>query len=229
MNRFMTLFAGMLLSCIFSFSVAAQSGYEVKGTIVDEYGPVIAVTVLEQGTTNGTSTDIDGKFSLKVSGRDAAVEISCIGYATQVYPASEVPAIITLTEDALFLDEAVAIGYGSLSKKELSSSIVQVGKEDLFKGAMNNPMEMLTGKVAGLNVTTGAAANPNSSSDLQIRGATSLQAGNGPLVVIDGVPGGDIRTIAPQDIESMTVLKDAASAAIYGRRGANGVILITTR
>lgn len=225
----MTLFAGMLLSCIFSFSVAAQSGYEVKGTIVDEYGPVIAVTVLEQGTTNGTSTDVDGKFSLKVSGRDAAVEISCIGYATQVYPASEVPAIITLTEDALFLDEAVAIGYGSLSKKELSSSIVQVGKEDLFKGAMNNPMEMLTGKVAGLNVTTGAAANPNSSSDLQIRGATSLQAGNGPLVVIDGVPGGDIRTIAPQDIESMTVLKDAASAAIYGTRGANGVILITTR
>ena len=225
----MTLFAGMLLSCVFSFSVAAQSGYEVKGTIVDEYGPVVAATVLEQGTTNGTSTDIDGKFSLKVSGRDAAVEISCIGYATQVYPASEVPAIITLTEDALFLDEAVAIGYGSLSKKELSSSIVQVGKEDLFKGAMNNPMEMLTGKVAGLNVTTSAAANPNSSSSLQVRGATSLQAGNSPLVVIDGVPGGDIRTIAPQDIESMTVLKDAASAAIYGTRGANGVILITTR
>lgn len=229
MNRIMTLFAGMLLACIIPFSAAAQDGYEVRGIVVDEYGPIVAATVLEQGTANGTSTDFDGSFTLKVSGKDAVVEISCIGYATVSFKASAVPAQIVLAEDALFLEETVVIGYGSLSKKELSSSIVQVGKEDLFKGAMNNPMEMLTGKVAGLNVTTSAAANPNSSSSLQIRGATSLSAGNDPLVVIDGIPGGDIRTISPQDIESMTVLKDAASAAIYGTRGANGVILITTR
>lgn len=225
----MALFAGFALLCTFSLSAAAQSGHEVKGTVVDEYGPVVGATVQEHGTTNGTSTDVDGNFSLKVSDADAVVEISCIGYAARTFQASSVPSQVILTEDVLFLEGTVLIGYGSISKKELSSSIVQVEKGDLFKGAMNNPMEMLSGKVAGLNVTTSAAANPNSSSSLQIRGATSLQAGNDPLIVIDGVPGGDIRTLAPQDIESMTVLKDAASAAIYGTRGANGVILITTR
>ena len=229
MNRSLALFTGILLSCIFSFSAAAQSGYEVKGNVVDQYGPVVAATVLEQGTANGTATDVDGNFSLMVSGPDAVVEISCIGYATQTFAASAVPSKIILSEDTMFLEETVVIGYGSLSKKELSSSIVQVNADEFFKGSMNNPMEMLTGKVAGLNVNTTAAANPNSSSDLQIRGATSLSASNSPLIVIDGVPGGDIRNIAAQDIESMTVLKDAASAAIYGTRGANGVILITTR
>lgn len=229
MNRILTLFAGFALSCALAFSAAAQSGYEVKGSVVDQYGPVVAATVMEQGSQNGTSTDVDGNFALKVSGPDAVVEVSCIGYATQSYPAASVPSQIVLTEDTMFLEETVVIGYGSLSKKELSSSIVQVNSEDFFKGSMNNPMEMLTGKVAGLNVSNTAAANPNASSDLQIRGATSLSASNSPLVVIDGVPGGDIRNIAAQDIESMTVLKDAASAAIYGTRGANGVILITTR
>lgn len=229
MNRIMTLFAGVALMVASALSAAAQGGYEVKGSVVDQYGPVVAATVMEQGTTNGTSTDVDGSFTLRVSGSDAVVEISCIGYAAQSYPASAVPAQIVLTEDTMFLEETVVIGYGSLSKKELSSSIVQVNAEDFFKGSMNNPMEMLTGKVAGLNVSNTAAANPNASSDLQIRGATSLSASNSPLVVIDGVPGGDIRNIAAQDIESMTVLKDAASAAIYGTRGANGVILITTR
>ena len=184
---------------------------------------------MEQGTSIGASTDMDGEYVLTVSGSDAIIEISCIGYATQTFKASELPSKIILSEDTLFLDDVVVIGYGTLSKKELSSSIVQVDSKDFFKGSMNNPMEMLTGKVAGLNVSTTAAANPNSSSDLQIRGATSLSASNSPLVVIDGVPGGDIRNIAAQDIESMTVLKDAASAAIYGTRGANGVILITTR
>ena len=123
MNRILTLFAGFVLSCVFSLSAVAQSGYEVKGTVVDEFGPVAAATVLEQGTTNGTSTDFDGNFSLKVSSRDAIVEISCIGYATQAYPASAVPAHIVLTEDTMFLEETVVIGYGSLSKKELSSSV----------------------------------------------------------------------------------------------------------
>ena len=209
--------------------VSAQGGYLVKGVVVDAQGPVIGATVLEQGTSNGTVTGLDGDYSLLVPNADALVEISCIGYATQVFKASEVPAQVILLEDAEFLDEVVVIGYGTLSKKELSSSIVQVDKDDLFKGGMNNPMEMLTGKVAGLNVVTTEAANPNANSSLQVRGATSLNAGNEPLVVIDGVPGGNLRNVTPQDIESMTVLKDAASAAIYGTRGANGVILITTK
>ena len=209
--------------------VSAQGGYLVKGVVVDAQGPVIGATVLEQGTSNGTVTGMDGDYSLRVPNADALVEISCIGYATQVFKASEVPAQVVLLEDTEFLDEVVVIGYGTLSKKEVSASIVQVDSKDFFRGTTNNPMTMLTGKVAGLNVVTSQGSNPNSGSDYQIRGATSLQAGNGPLVVIDGVPGGDIRSLAPQDIESMTVLKDAASASIYGTAGANGVILVTTK
>ena len=209
--------------------VSAQGGYLVKGVVVDDQGPVIGATVLEQGTSNGAVTGLDGDFALRVSNADALVEISCIGYATQVFKASEVPGTVVLSEDAEFLDEVVVIGYGTLSKKEVSASIVQVDSKDFFRGTTNNPMTMLTGKVAGLNVVTSQGSNPNSASDYQIRGATSLQAGNGPLVVIDGVPGGDIRSLAPQDIESMTVLKDAASASIYGTAGANGVILVTTK
>lgn len=230
MKRFLTAVAAiLLLGSMFSTPASAQGGYQVKGVVVDALGPVYGATVMEKGTTNGVSTGIDGDFVLKVSGESAQVEVSCIGYATQTFAANAVPATIVLAEDNEFLEEAVVIGYGSLSKKELSSSIVQVDKENLFKGSMNNPMEMITGKVAGLNVVTTAAANPNSSSSLQVRGATSIKAGNNPLIVIDGVPGGDIRNVTPQDIESMTVLKDAASAAIYGTRGANGVILITTK
>lgn len=209
--------------------VSAQGGYLVKGVVEDAQGPVIGATVLQQGTTNGTTTGLDGDFTLRVPDADAIVEISCIGYATQVFKASEVPARILLAEDTEFLDEVVVIGYGTLSKKEVSASIVQVDSKDFFRGTTNNPMTMLTGKVAGLNVVTSQGSNPNSGSDYQIRGATSLQAGNGPLVVIDGVPGGEIRSLAPQDIESMTVLKDAASASIYGTAGANGVILVTTK
>ena len=209
--------------------VSAQNGYLVKGVVEDAMGPVIGATVLQQGTTNGTTTGLDGDFVLSVPNADAVIEISCIGYATQVFKASEVPAKVLLLEDTEFLDEVVVIGYGTLSKKEVSASIVQVDSKDFFRGTTNNPMTMLTGKVAGLNVVTSQGSNPNSGSDYQIRGATSLNAGNGPLVVIDGVPGGEIRSLSPQDIESMTVLKDAASASIYGTSGANGVILITTK
>ena len=229
MKRILTVMAALLLSCMFGLSVSAQNGYQVKGVVIDSQGPVIGATVMERGTSTGTSTGLDGDYSLYVSSADAVVEISCIGYATQSYPAKAVPSTITLLEDSEFLTETVVIGYGTLSKKELSASIVQVDAKDFFKGNANNPMQMLTGKVAGLNVVTSQSANPNSSSDYQIRGATSLQAGNGPLVVIDGVPGGELRSLAPQDIESMTVLKDAASASIYGTSGANGVILVTTK
>lgn len=230
MNRFLSFIVGILAFAAFSPQLSAQNGYEVKGTIVDQSGiPVIGATVLEQGSKNGVSTDIDGNYKLKVASADAIVEVSCIGYKTVTFVAKANPARTVIEEDNLYLDDAVVIGYGTLSRKELSSSIVQVDKDQFFKGSMNNPMEMLTGKVAGLNVQNTAGANPNSTSDLQVRGATSLSASNSPLIVIDGVPGGDIRNIAAQDIESMTVLKDAASAAIYGTRGANGVILITTR
>ena len=217
-----------LMFCIVA-TVSAQGGYTVKGVVVDAQGPVIGATVMQAGTTNGTSTSLDGDYSLRVPNADVMIEISCIGYATQTFKASALPSRVILEEDSEFLEDVVVIGYGTLSKKELSASIVQVDSKDFFRGTTNNPMTMLTGKVAGLNVVTSQGSNPNAGSDYQIRGATSLSAGNGPLIVIDGIPGGELRSLSPQDIESMTVLKDAASASIYGTRGANGVILITTR
>jgi len=203
----------------------------VTGTVKDANGePLIGATVVVQGTTTGTVTDFDGNYSLPNVAKNATLEISYVGYDSQVIEVNGKSVInATLQDGGIQLQEMVVVGYGSLSKKEVSSSIVQVNAEDFNKGAMNNPMEMLNGKVAGLNVVTSAAADPNSSSDLQIRGAGSLSTSNNPLVVIDGIAGGDIRNIAAQDIESITVLKDAGSAAIYGTRGANGVILVTTK
>lgn len=204
----------------------------VTGTVSDSGGDtLIGVTVSVKGNqANATATDIDGHYTLSNVPDDGTIVFSYVGFGSveeKVKGRSVINAV--MREDTELLDEVVVVGYGSLSRKELSSSITQVNKDDFQKGAMNSPMEMLTGKVAGLNVSNTAAADPNGGASLQVRGATSISAGNGPLVVIDGVAGGDIRTLAPQDIESMSVLKDAASAAIYGTRGANGVILITTK
>lgn len=220
---FLLTLAGLTLTV----AAAAQS-ITVKGNIVDKAGTVVGASVVEKGNTkNGVVTDFDGNFTIKVQS-GAALIVSYIGYKTKEVAAAPI-VNVTLDEDVSTLNEVVVVGYGSLSKKEVSTSIVQVDRRDFNLGAMNNPMEMVSGKVAGLNVNTTAVANPNGSSSLQVRGATSVSAGNAPLIVIDGVAGGDIRNIAAQDIESITVLKDAGSAAIYGTRGANGVILVTTK
>ncbi len=212
-------------------SYAYAATIDVSGTVTDATGePLIGVSVTLKDKAVGVATDIDGRYAIPGVADNATLVFSYVGFRAQeikVHGRSTID--VQMQEDSELLDEVVVVGYGSLSRKELSSSIVQINKDDFQQGAMNNAMEMLTGKVAGLNVSTTAAADPNGSSNLQVRGATSISAGNGPLVVIDGVAGGDIRTLAPQDIESMSVLKDAASAAIYGTRGANGVILITTK
>jgi TonB-linked SusC/RagA family outer membrane protein len=209
--------------------VMAQQRTTVSATVVDAQGePVIGASVVEKGTTTAAVTDVNGRFTLTVAA-DATVTITYLGYKAVERKAAEVVgAAIVMEEDRMLLDEVVVIGYGSLAKKEVSSSIVQVNKRN-FQQAASNPMELITGKVAGLNVNNTAAANPNAGSSLQIRGATSISASNSPLIIIDGVAGGDIRNLSSQDIESITVLKDGASSAIYGTRGANGVILITTR
>ena len=218
-------------------SVFAQGGYEVKGVVVDGIGPVIGATVIEQGTANGTSTGLDGDYVLTVSSADAVVEISCIGYASQSFVASQVPAVVTLSEDTQFLDEVVVIGYGTVKKEDMTGSITAIKSEELNRGAMVNTQDMLKGKVPGLLITPGDGG-PGSGSTIRIRGAASLNASNDPLIVIDGVPiardGGfgmsnPLDMINPNDIESFTVLKDASSAAIYGSRASNGVILITTK
>lgn len=213
------------------WSTFAWAQLTVKGTVSDNSdNSVIGASVKVKGSPHGAITDLDGHYMLNNVAPNDVLIFSYIGYQALEIPVNGRTVIdVVLTEDRQMLDEVVVVGYGSLSRKELSSSIIQVNKEQFQQGGMNNIMELLSGKVAGLNVSTTSPADPNGSSSLQVRGAASLKAGNNPLIVIDGVAGGSIRNLAPQDIESMTVLKDAASAAIYGTRGANGVILITTK
>ena len=237
MNRIMTLFASLALSCIMGASVSAQNGYEVKGVVVDAVGPVIGATVIEQGTENGTSTGLDGDYVLTVSSANAIVEVSCIGYASQTFVASQVPATITLTEDSEFLNEVVVIGYGTVKKEDMTGSVTAIKADELNRGAVVSTQDMLKGKVPGLHVIPGDGG-PGSGSTIRIRGGASLNASNDPLIVIDGVPvaygagsgmANPLDLVNPNDIESFSVLKDASSAAIYGSRASNGVIIITTK
>ena len=229
--------AALALICMGGASVFAQGGYVISGTVVDKEGPVIGAAVVEQGTQNGTSTGIDGDYSLTVSSPDAPVEISCIGYVSQTFQASQMPSTVTLKEDNQYLDEVVVIGYGTVRKDDLTGSIAAVKADDINRGAVVNTQDLLKGKVPGLLVTPGDGG-PGSGSRIRIRGSASLNASNDPLIVIDGVPvasgaaGGmsnPLDLLNPNDIESFSVLKDASAAAIYGSRASNGVILITTK
>ena len=217
----------MLIAVVcFALDVSAQT--TVSGHVKDDTGEdVIGASVMEKGTSNGTVTDFDGKFTLQCKS-GATLVISFIGYNPQEVKAKD-GLEITLKEDVAQLNEVVVVGYGSMAKKEISSSVVQISKDQFNQGVASDPMALIAGKVAGLNVASPADANPNAMTNIQVRGAGSLTASNGPLVVIDGIAGGDLRNIATQDVESITVLKDAGSAAIYGTRGANGVILVTTK
>ena len=237
MKKILTLLAVGALCLAAAASVSAQSRYEVTGVVVDQLGPVIGAAVVETGTTNGAVTDLDGRFSLKVASPDATVEVSCIGYTSQSFKASEVPATITLIEDNEFLDEVVVIGYGTVKKSDMTGSVVAVKADEINRGAVRSPDQLLTGKVAGLLVTP-ASGQPGASASIRIRGAASLNASNDPLIVIDGVPitgdggagmGNPLASVNPNDIETYSVLKDASATAIYGSRASNGVIIITTK
>ncbi len=237
MDRKIHIYAILALLCLDCVFASAQGGYAVQGTVQDQYGPVIGAAVVELSTSNGTSTGPDGGFSLTVTGPSAMVEISCIGYASQTFEAAAVPSVVTLKEDSEYLNEVVVIGYGTVRKDDMTGSISAIKAEDINRGAVVNTQDMLKGKVAGLLVTPGDGG-PGSSSRIRIRGSASLNASNDPLIVIDGVPiaqgaGGAMSNpldlLNPNDIESFTVLKDASSAAIYGSRASNGVILITTK
>ena len=237
MKRILTILAACALSALRGASVFAQGKYEVKGVVVDQMGPVIGATVLEKGTANGAVTGMDGDYSLQVASADAIIEISCIGYSTVSFKASEVPAKVTLGEDAEFLDEVVVIGYGTVMKSDMTGSVSSVKADQLNKGIATSPTSLLQGKSAGVVVTAGDGA-PGSSNTIRIRGGSSLQANNDPLVVIDGLPISEVgisgvsdalASINPSDIETFTVLKDASATAIFGSRASNGVIMITTK
>jgi TonB-linked SusC/RagA family outer membrane protein len=229
LRKLFAAFATALLLC-FSTTLSAQNN-TVTGTVTDVANePLIGVNVQLKGTATGAITDIDGNYTLQVPGNQAVLSFSYVGYVPQEITVGNQRRIdIVLREDARSLDEVVVVGYGSTVKKDLTTAVTSVSSKDFLAGAVNDPMQMVDGKVAGLTVSSTAAGDPNASSGLQVRGASSIKAGNGPLVIIDGMPGGDLRNLTQHDIESITVLKDGSAAAIYGSRGANGVILVQTK
>lgn len=200
----------------------------IKGTVIDETGePVIGANVIQEGTTNGVITDFNGEYTLEVPYGSNLV-ISYIGYTTQTIKAGKT-ATVQLVEDSKTLQEVVVVGYGSQRKSDLTGGIVAVGSDKLNLVTTNNLLDKLAGQIPGLSITTGNA-QPGEDQTLRIRGNNSLTASNDPLIVLDGIPySGSLGDIDPDIIESMSVLKDASSAAIYGSRGANGVILIQTK
>ncbi len=208
----------------------------VKGIVKDTTGePIIGANVIVKGTTNGTITDFDDNFLLNANKGDIII-ISFIGYRSQEAQAAASMNII-LKDDTELLDEVVVIGYGSVKKDDLSGSVVAIKAEEMNKGAVTSPQELIMGKVPGLSVSQGDGA-PGAGSTIRIRGGASLNASNDPLIVIDGIPVSNdaapgtpnaLATINPNDIETFTVLKDASATAIYGSRASNGVIIIQTK
>ena len=209
-------------------SVARQGTYHLTGTIVDGYGePVIGANVVEKGTTNGTVTDIDGKFSLEVA-PDAVLTISFIGYISkEITLKGEKELKVVLVEDTQTLDEVVVVGYGTQKKVNLTGAVEQVTSEVFDNRSVPNVTQALQGSIPNLNIQL-TDGKPTRSASYNVRGTTSIGQGGSALVLIDGVEG-DPSMLNPNDIASVSVLKDAASAAIYGARGTFGVVLITTK
>ncbi len=202
---------------------------EITGTVKDANGdPLPGVNILVVGTTSGTQTDFDGNFTLSVAA-DAVLEFSYIGFTTQQVAVNGQTTInVVLQEDATSLDEVVVVGYGSQTKKEVTSAVVQLNEEEFNKGVINSATQLLQGKVAGLTIST-KGGDPNAAPVIRLRGISTIGANTEPLVVVDGLIGGSMSNIDPNDIESINVLKDGSAAAIYGTRGSSGVILIVTK
>lgn len=229
MRKYLT----MVVLLLMSISVFAQQ-HSVKGTVVDQNGqPIIGMTVMEQGTQNGTTTDIDGNYQITVSSGGAVLEFTALGYKTVVEQVANRSVIdVESAEEAMVLDAVVAIGYGSVRKKDLTTAVSTVSTEDVKLRPVTEASGFIQGKVAGVTVQQ-TSGQPGSGMTIRVRGASSIASSNDPLYVVDGVPVGTgsyaIAYLSPQDIESMQILKDASSAAIYGSRAANGVVLITTK
>ena len=217
------------LSLFFSQNLSAQQGdIVVEGIVTDPSGiPIPGVNIIQKGTTNGTVTDFNGGFSLEVP-RDAVLQFSYLGYdAIEVKVDDRTSLTIEMKASEAALDEVVVIGYGTQRKADLTSSVASLESDEFVQGATKDAAQLLQGKVAGLTVST-PNGDPNANSQILLRGAATLFSSTQPLVLIDGIPG-DLNMVAPEDIESIDVLKDGSAAAIYGTRGTNGVILITTR
>lgn len=225
------LVVSVLLILLLAFPAYSQGdGFLVKGTVIDQTGfPLPGANVSEKGTTNGTITDLDGRFSFNVSKQGAKLLIKFMGFDDFEITANKSELTITLEESSKVLEEVVVVGYGAMKKRDVTGSIVSISSEAIEKKMATNVFEALQGGSAGVQIVSGSG-QPGESSTIKIRGTSTFSAeGVKPLYIVDGVPLEDIDGINPSDIASMEVLKDAASAAIYGSRSANGVIIITTK
>jgi len=213
-------------------AVAQQTGRNISGNVKDDKNePIPGVSVLVAGTSSGVMTDAKGNYNIKVSGSNITLKFSAIGYTSKDVPVGSESVInVTLATDTKQLKDVVVIGYGTASKKEVTGAITSLKSEDFNVGVTNTPADLLQGKVAGLNITR--SDDPNKPASVTLRGPSTYRDVGGaqePFYVIDGVPGASLDVVPPADIESIDVLKDAASTAIYGSRAANGVIIVTTK
>ncbi len=221
------MFLALMVFC--TSSVFAQK--KVTGTVIDATGePVIGASVMVKGSSNGSVTDLDGNFTLNNVPENATLVFSYVGFRTQdISVAGKTNFKVTLEEDKQLLDEVVVVGYGVQRKRDVTGALTRVGEKELNSKPVNNAFEALQGKAAGVDITT--SERPGTVGSIAIRGQRSISAGRGPLYVVDGVPlqATSLDALNPRDIESIDILKDASSTAIYGSRGANGVVLVTTK
>ena len=218
-------------SCLFLLSIGVYAQEKVvTGTISMSSGePLPGVNVIEKGTTNGVVADFDGNYSITVS-QGSTLVISSIGLKSQELTIGQANVYnITMEEDNTQLDEVVVVGYGTQKKSDVTGSVVSVSSEDINSRPVNNAIEAMQGKAAGVDISTNE--RPGQIGSITIRGVRSLSASNSPLYVLDGIPliSGGIDNVNPSDIESIDILKDASATAIYGSRGANGVVIVTTK
>jgi TonB-linked SusC/RagA family outer membrane protein len=216
---------------LLSVSIWAQGSFTVNSKVSDSRNESLpGATILEVGTTNGVITDQQGKFTIKAASASSVIRISYIGYKTVELPAGSIGNTVVLEDESSTLEEVVVVGYGTVRRKDVTGAVVSIGDKNLNEGAVTNPLQQMAGKAAGV-VVTQTGSEPGSAPGVRIRGITSLIGGSNPLVVIDGIQGNLdlLNQLPPNEIETIDILKDASATAIYGSRGAPGVILVTTR
>ena len=226
MKRKVTI--GLLLLFLVSLGITAQER-TIRGVVRDSGGePIIGANVMVKGTTIGAATDMNGSYSLTVPASATTLTISYIGMKDSEVPITGNLIDITMEEDVSSLDEVVVIGYGTMKKRDLTGSVSSVSAETLAAIPVASAVEAITGKMAGVQVLT-TEGSPDAEMRIRVRGGGSITQSNDPLFIVDGFPVSTISDIPPTDIESIDVLKDASSTAIYGSRGANGVVIVTTK
>ena len=219
----------LLVALILMGGALSAQTKTVQGTVSDSAGPLIGVSVTVQGTTTGVSTGMDGSFSIRVPDNNAVLEFNYLGYQPVIIPVEDKTTInVVMTEDAHSLDEVVVIGYGTMRKRDLTGSVASVGGDEIAAVPVSSVAQALQGKIAGVTIIA-QDGRPDAGIKIRVRGGGSITQSNEPLYIVDGFPVSNINDIPATQIESMSILKDASSTAIYGARGANGVILVTTK